>query len=361
MKKVLRILLIILVAGAFIGFFVYLAMKEKKPDVAIETKSPFKTNLIRKTVATGSIVPREEIEIKPQVPGIIDEIYVEAGQMIKKGDLIAKVKVIPDMRELNNAENRLKQAIINSEDAGKVYERQKQLFTQKIIPEQEFQQYEVAYNNAKAELEGAENNLEIIKDGVMKSQGSTNTLIRSTIDGMILDVPVEEGNTVIHANSFNAGTTIASIANMNDLIFEGKLDEAEVGKIEEGMKLILTIGAIDNTKFNAELEYVSPKGVEENGTILFPIKAKVELNDTVFIRAGYSATADIVLDKRDSVIAISESLLQFKGDSDDTVYVEVETSPNQFEERFIEVGLSDGINIEVLNGLTLEDKVKVPN
>ncbi|MFC2138533.1 efflux RND transporter periplasmic adaptor subunit [Bacteroidota bacterium] len=361
MKKVFRILIIVIVAGAFIGFFAYLIMKEKKPDVVVETKSPFKTNIIRKTVATGSIVPREEIEIKPQVPGIIDEIYVEAGQMIKKGDLIAKVKVIPDMRELNNAESRLKQAKINHVDASKIYERQKQLYNQSIIPEQEFQQYEVAFDNAKNELEAAENNLEIIKDGVMKSQGSTNTLVRSTIDGMILDVPVEEGNTVIHANSFNAGTTIASIANMNDLIFEGRLDEAEVGKIKEGMNLILTIGAIDDTKFNAILEYVSPKGVEENGTILFPIKAKVELKESEFIRAGYSATADIVLEKKDSVLAISESLLQFKGDSDDTVYVEIETGTNQYEEKYIEVGLSDGINIEVKEGLTLEDKVKVPN
>ncbi len=360
MKKVFRIIIIVILVAVFIGFFVYLAMKEKKPEIVFETKSPKIDNIIRKTVATGSIVPREEIEIKPQVPGIIEEIYVEPGQMVKKGDLIAKVKVIPEMRELNSAEARLKQAQINYEDAEKVYERQKKLFDEGIIPELEFQQYEVAFDNAKAELEAADNNLQIIKEGVTKSEGTTNTLVRSTINGMVLDVPVEEGNTVIQANAFNPGTTIASIANMNDLIFEGNLDEAEVGKIKEGMELIITIGAVEDVSFKAILEYVSPKGVEESGTILFPIKAKVSLIDTIFVRAGYSATADIVLEKRDSVLTISESVLQFEGEGDDTVFVEIETGPQQFEKRFIKVGISDGINIEVISGLTKDDKVKVP-
>ncbi|MBN2519708.1 MAG: efflux RND transporter periplasmic adaptor subunit [Bacteroidales bacterium] len=360
MKKVFRIIIIVILVAVFIGFFVYLAMKEKKPEIVFETKSPKIDNIIRKTVATGSIVPREEIEIKPQVPGIIEVVYVEPGQMVKKGDLIAKVKVIPEMRELNSAEARLKQAQINYEDAEKVYKRQKKLFDEGIIPELEFQQYEVAFDNAKAELEAAENNLQIIKEGVTKSEGTTNTLVRSTINGMVLDVPVEEGNTVIQANAFNPGTTIASIANMNDLIFEGNLDEAEVGKIKEGMELIITIGAIEDVSFKAILEYVSPKGVEESGTILFPIKAKVSLVDTIFVRAGYSATADIVLEKRDSVLTISESVLQFEGEGDDTVFVEIETGPQKFEKRFIKVGISDGINIEVISGLTKDDKVKVP-
>lgn len=360
MRKILRISFIVILVGGGIAVFVYLASKEKKSSVIFETQSAFVTNIVKKTVATGSIVPRKEIEIKPQVPGIIEEIYVESGQMVKQGDLVAKVRVIPEMKELNSAEARLKQANIKYEDAKKVYERQKQLFDEGIIPELEFQKYKVAFDNAKAEREAADNNLQIIKEGVTKSKGSTNTLIRSTIRGMVLDVPVEVGNTVIHSNSFNPGTTIATVANMNILIFEGKLDESEVGKINLGMQLLITVGAIENVTFNATLEHISPKGFEENGTILFPIKADIKLIDTIFIRAGYSANANIVLDKRDSVLAVSESLLQFAGDDEDSVFVEIETGPQEFEQRFIEVGLSDGINIEVISGLTAEDKIKVP-
>jgi len=360
MRKILRISFIVILVGGGIAVFIYLANKEKKSSVIFETQSAFVTNIVKKTVATGSIVPRKEIEIKPQVPGIIEEIYVEPGQMVKQGDLVAKVRVIPEMKELNSAEARLKQANIKYEDAKKVYERQKQLFDEGIIPELEFQKYKVAFDNAKAEREAADNNLQIIKEGVTKSKGSTNTLIRSTIRGMVLDVPVEVGNTVIHSNSFNPGTTIATVANMNILIFEGKLDESEVGKINLGMQLLITVGAIENVTFNATLEHISPKGFEENGTILFPIKADIKLIDTIFIRAGYSANANIVLDKRDSVLAVSESLLQFAGDDEDSVFVEIETGPQEFEQRFIEVGLSDGINIEVISGLTAEDKIKVP-
>ena len=360
MRKILRISFIVILVGGGIAVFIYLASKEKKSSVIFETQSAFVTNIVKKTVATGSIVPRKEIEIKPQVPGIIEEIYVEPGQMVKQGDLVAKVRVIPEMKELNSAEARLKQANIKYEDAKKVYERQKQLFDEGIIPELEFQKYKVAFDNAKAEREAADNNLPIIKEGVTKSKGSTNTLIRSTIRGMVLDVPVEVGNTVIHSNSFNPGTTIATVANMNILIFEGKLDESEVGKINLGMQLLITVGAIENVTFNATLEHISPKGFEENGTILFPIKADIKLIDTIFIRAGYSANANIVLDKRDSVLAVSESLLQFAGDDEDSVFVEIETGPQEFEQRFIEVGLSDGINIEVISGLTAEDKIKVP-
>ncbi|UCH14617.1 MAG: efflux RND transporter periplasmic adaptor subunit [Bacteroidales bacterium] len=360
MKKVFRILLIVILVGGGILVFVYLAGKNKKAPVVFETQSPFVTDIIKKTVATGSIVPRKEIEIKSTVPGIIEEIFVEPGQMVKQGDLVARVRVIPEMRELNSAEARLKQAKIKYEDARKVHNRQKKLFDDGIIPELEFQQYLVAFDNAKTELEAADNNLQIIKEGVTKSKGTTNTLIRSTITGMILDVPVEIGNTVIHTNSFNPGTTIASVANMNNLIFEGKLDESEVGKIKLGMQLLITVGAIENVTFNATLEHISPKGFEENGTILFPIKADVELIDTLFIRAGYSANASIVLGKRDSVLAISESLLQFEGDNDDSVFVEIEKDPQQFEKKYIEVGLSDGINIEVKSGLSTENKIKVP-
>jgi HlyD family secretion protein len=303
-------------------------------------------------------VPRKEIDIKPQVSGIIDELYIEPGDVVKNGDLIAKVRIIPNMINLNNAEARLDQANINFEDAKLVYDRQKKIFEEGVIPAAEFQQYEISLNRAKSELNAAENNLQLIKEGVTKdSESSTNTLIRSTIEGMVLDVPVEQGNSVIESNTFNAGTTIAIVADMGEMVFEGKVDETEVGKIKTGMNLILTIGAIEEATFNAHLEYISPKGIEENGAIQFEIKAAVELNKDYFVRAGYSANADIVLSKKDSVLAVKESLLLFE---DDSVFVEVETDLQVYEKRFIEVGLSDGINIEILSGLKKEDKIKVP-
>ncbi len=355
-KKIIRISVIVILAGLFLATLGYLYQKSKKKPVIYETKSPFISDIQKKTVATGSVVPRKEIEIKPQVSGIIERIYVEPGDLVKEGNLIAKVKIIPNMVNLNNAESRLKRAKITFEDTKLVYDRQKKIYEQGVIPEAEFQRYRLDYKTAIEELETAENNLQLIKEGVTKNSGeSSNTLIRSTIDGMVLDVPVEVGNSVIEANTFNEGTTIAAIADMGEMVFEGKVDETEVGKIKLGMPLVLTIGAIENQKFDARLEYVSPKGVEENGAIQFEIKADVRIKEGHFIRAGYSANADIVLEKRDSVLVIEESLLKFDKDS---AFVEVETEPRVFKKRFIEVGLSDGVNIEVLSGLTMDEKIK---
>lgn len=358
MKKLLTILIIIILVGGGISLFTYLAAKEKKAPTIFEIKQPFVTDIINKTVATGSIKPRKEVEIKPQVPGLIQEIYVEPGQMVKKDDLIAKVQVIPEMKELNAAEARFRQSEIKYDHEKWKYERQKSTYEEGITTEQDFHKCEVDLKNAKAEFEAAENNLQITKNGVAKNTTTTNTLIRSTMDGMVLDVPVEKGDTVIQSNSFNAGSTIATVADMSDLIFEGKLDESEVGKIKTGMKLNITIGAIEDVTFAATLEHISPKGVEENGTILFPIRADVNLVENIFVRAGYSATASIVLDKREQVLAINEVVLQFE--KDNKVFVEVETSPQNFKKQPIEVGLSDSINIEVLSGLTKEARIKVP-
>ena len=358
MKKVFRIILLVIIVGVFAATIYFLYQKSKKEPVVYETEKPFVTDIIKKTVATGSVVPRKEIEIKPQVSGIIEEIYIEPGDIVKNGDLIAKVRIIPNMINLNNAEARLDQAKIDYEDAKMVYDRQKKIFDEGVIPAAEFQQYEIALNRAKSELTAAENNLQLIKEGVTKdSESSSNTLIRSTIEGMVLDVPVEQGNSVIESNTFNDGTTIAVVADMGEMVFEGKVDETEVGKIKTGMNLILTIGAIEETNFNAYLEYISPKGIEENGAIQFEIKAAVELKNNYFIRAGYSANADIVLSRKDSVLAVKESLLEFKNDS---VFVEVQTGEQTFEKRPIEVGLSDGINIEIISGLTKDDKIKIP-
>jgi len=356
MKKVIRIFIFTLIGVVFIGTLVFLYKKSRPKPVIYQTVSPFVTNLIKKTVATGSIVPRKEIEIKPQVSGIIEKIYIEPGQSIHRGDLIAKVKIIPNMVQLNEAESRLNKAKINLEDAKTVYERQKKVFEQGVIPLADFQRYKVTYDNASEEVETSESNLQLIRDGVNAKMGTTtNTLIRSTIDGMVLNVPIEEGNSVIETNNFNAGTTIAFVADMGEMIFKGKIDETEVGKLKIGMKLILIIGAIENTKFDAELEYVSPKGSSENGAIQFEIKAKVKQNKNIFIRSGYSANADIVLDRRDSVLAVGESQLKFQNDS---AFVDLETKPQIFEKRFVKTGLSDGVNIEVLSGLSKKDKIK---
>jgi HlyD family secretion protein len=359
MKKVFRITLVLVFVALFVATFAYLYSKSRKKPVVYEIKNPEITNIVKKTVATGSVVPRKEVAIKPQVSGIIEALYVEAGQKVRKGDLMAKVRIIPDMVTLNNAESRLKRAQINLEDAKMVYERQKKVYEQGVIPEAEFQQYRRDYNNALEELEAAENNLQLIREGVSKKAGTvTNTLIRSTIDGMVLDVPVEVGNSVIEANNFNEGTTIASVADMGEMIFKGKVDETEVGKLKPGMPLVLRIGAIENETFDAFLEYIAPKGKEENGAIQFEIKAAVKLKDKSFIRANYSANADIVLERADSVLAVEESLLKFEKDS---AYVEVETAtPQVFEKRFIKTGLSDGIRIQVLEGLSKEDKIKGP-
>ena len=358
MKKILKILLLVVFVGLIGGTMFYLYNKSKKKPVIYEVKSPFISNVIKKTVATGSVVPRKEIDVKPQVSGIVEELFIEAGQHVKKGDLIARVKIIPNMVELNNAESRLNKARINFEDARMVYERQKKVYEQGVIPEAEFQQFRLSYMNAMEEHETAESNLQLIKEGVSKKSGTaTNTLIRSTIEGMVLDVPVEVGNSVIESNTFNEGTTIASVADMGEMIFEGKVDETEVGKLKLGMPLILSIGAIEDETFDAELEYIAPKGKEENGAIQFEIKADVKLRENSFIRAGYSANADIVLDRKDSVMVIPESLIKFEREGD-SAYVEIETQPQLFEKRFIKTGLSDGVNIEIKEGVGVNDKIK---
>jgi HlyD family secretion protein len=358
MKKVIYIILGVVLVVAIVGSLIMLYQKSKKKDVIYETQSPFISNLVKKSVATGSVKPRREIAIKPQISGIIEELYVEPGDQVRKGDLIAKVKIIPDMVMLNEAESRLNKAQLKLEDAKLVYDRQKKIYEQGVIADAEFQKIRLEYNSASEEVEAAENNLQLIKEGITKkSDQITNTLIRSTIQGMVLDVPVEVGTSVIQSNTFNEGTTIASVADMGEMIFEGKIDETEVGKIKVGMILELTIGAIENQKFNATLEYISPKGVEENGTVQFEIKANVKLKEKTFVRAGYSANADIVLDRRDSVMVIPESLLKFE-EKTDSAYVEVETQPQQFEKRYIELGLSDGVNIEIKSGLTKDDKIK---
>jgi len=359
MKKALKIAIGVIILVVFIGTIVYLYRKSQAKPVVFDTTTAQVTNIIKKTVATGKVVPRKEIEIKPQVSGIISELYVEPGEKVKKGDMIAKVRIIPNMINLNEAESRVNRTKINLDNAKTNFDRQKSLYDSRVIAIAELQNYEVALKTAREELDAAENNLQLIREGITKTAGAvSNTIIRSTIEGMVLTVPVEVGNSVIESNTFNDGTTIATVADMGEMIFKGKVDESEVGKLHEGMELIMTVGAIDTEKFTAKLEHISPKGVEENGAIQFEIRAAVELKSNLFIRAGYSANADIVLERRDSVMAVQESLIKYNGD---TATVEIETTPQVFEKKIIKTGLSDGVNVEILSGITKKDKIKIQN
>ncbi|MBL7930444.1 MAG: efflux RND transporter periplasmic adaptor subunit [Bacteroidia bacterium] len=358
LKKIRNIFLIVLLVIVFIWTFYFLYQKSQKPPEVFNTISPFDTSIVKKTVATGSVTPRKEVNMKSQVSGIIEKLYIEAGQQIKQGDIIAKIKIIPNMLNLANAENRLNSAKLNFDNSRLEYERNKTLFDQSVISRAEFQAFELRLKTSGEELSAAENQLQIIKEGVSKSSGAvSNTMVKATISGMVLDVPVKEGGQVIESNTFNEGTTIASVANMGEMIFEGKLDESEVGKVKTGMDIVLTIGAIDKESFNAKLEYIAPKGITENGAIQFLIRASISKNKDAFLRAGYSANADIILARKDKVLSIPESVLQFEKEK---AYVEIETKPNVFEKKFIKTGLSDGINIEVTEGLKRENKIKQP-
>ena len=355
MKRIIAIFTGVLVLALFIGTIYFLWAKSRKPETVYQVEQPKVATIIKKAVATGSVVPRQEVEIKPRVSGIVVEVAVEPGQIIKAGDLIARIQIVPDMVNLNNAQNRLARAQIAADNAQREYERNKSLRASGMVSVAEFQGIETAHQNAQAELDAARDNLELIQRGKSRSSAVSNTMVRSTIAGMVLEVPVEVGHSVIETNTFNAGTTIATIADMNDMIFEGRVDESEVGKLKPGMALLLTVGAIEEQQLEATLEHIAPKGVEEEGAIQFQIRAALKPQQSVLIRANYSANADIVLDRRDSVLAINESLLQFDGEKK---YVEVEVGPQKFERREIQTGLSDGIQIEVVSGLTDKDKVK---
>lgn len=444
MKRIIKFGVVVLIGVVFIGTLVFLYQKSREVPVIFEIGEPFVTDIIKKTVVTGTVIPRKEIEIKPQIIGIIDEIYVNAGDLVEKDDLIAKIRVTPNMVTLNNAETRLNQAKIALEDARITYEREKKFYQnsfndghlvlqnsnpamiklntslfslenakldledaesefanqKKLLAkgftssdeyqnaklslkkaqsdykeaienhhlvreetletvEQEFQKAKLSFNKAQEEFVAAKNNLNLIKDGVSEDKAErANTLIRSTTDGMILDVAVKEGSLVIESSTSNVGTTVATIADMNDMIFEGSIDESEVGKIKEGMELILSIGAIEKETFKATIEYISPRGKKVSGAVQFDIRAKLILKESIFVRAGYSANADIVLEKRPKVLAIEERWLQFDKDKP---FVEVESDSRQFEKKPIKVGISDGLKIEVLSGIAQKDRIKIPN
>ena len=355
----MRIVLLSFVGLLVLSTFIFLWKKAQPVVTVYEIVTPATGTVETKTVATGHVEPRYEVLIKPQISGIISELMKEAGQKVTAGEIIARVKVIPEMVQLNSAESRVNVADISLKQIESTFKRDEQLFKQGIMTAEEYDVSKANYMKAKEEYDNAQNALEIVRDGIAKnSKVSSTTQIRSTITGMILHVPVKVGNSVIQSNNFNEGTTIASVADMNDMIFRGNVDETEIGKINEGMPIKLTIGALESQTFQAVLEYVSPKGEEKNGAIQFEIKAAVSLPDTAFVRAGYSANAEIVLKRAENVLTIPESTVEFRGDSAFVQLVKQEKPTQIFERHPIKTGLSDGIKIEVKEGLTSSDKIR---
>lgn len=361
MKKYSKLMVAAIVAIIFIGTFVFLYQKSQPKPTEYQELTPKVTDVLKSTVITGKIEPRNEVNVKPQISGIITEICKQAGDYVQAGEVIAKVKVIPDMGQLSNAQARVRLAGINLKQAQVDYTREEQLFKKQLVSADEYDKVKQALKQAKEEVVAAEDALEVVRDGVSKSNASaSSTLIRSTISGIILDIPVKVGNSVILANTFNDGTTIASVANMNDLIFRGNIDETEVGNLVVGMPMKITIGALQDLKFDADLEYISPKAVENNGANQFEVKAAVRSVKGGKIRSGYSANAEIVLAKAMHVLTVPESAIEFSGDSTFVYVIKGCDDKKTYERKQVITGLSDGVNIEIKKGIGLKDKIRGP-
>lgn len=360
MKKVANIAIVALIVLAILGTF-YSLWKKSRPEIEVfnlvKTET---TTIVKQTVATGKVEPRDEVNIVPQIAGIVSELLKEAGDKVEKDEIIAKIKVVPDISQLNNAETQVENARLSLKLATQDYERVSQLYKQGVATLEEYQKSENSYNSAQRSYDSAKNTLDIVKNGVTSKYASySNNNIKSTITGTILSVPVKVGNSVIQANTMNAGTTIATVADMSDMLFIGNIDETEVGSLKEGMQLSVTIGAIKDRKFDAVLEYISPKSTENNGAILFEIKAAVNVQGDAYVRAGYSANAEITLEKAEDIMAIPESVVMFEnGDPYVMVYTGSKGEKQNFERRDVKLGLSDGINIQVLEGLDGTEEIK---
>ena len=361
MKKYSKLIIAAIIALIFIGTFVFLWQKSQPKEVVYNEFTPKLEDIQKTTIITGKIEPRNEVNIKPQISGIITDLYKEPGDIVSAGDVIAKVKVIPDMAQLSSAEARVRLSEINLKQAQVNYDREENLYNQKLVSADEFDKIKQALHQAKEEKMAAIDALQVVRDGVSKSNASaSSTLIRSTISGRILDIPVKVGNMVILSNNFNDGTTIASVANMNDLIFRGNIDETEVGQLVNDMPMKITIGALQDLKFDANLEYISPKAVENNGANQFEIKAAVKLAEGSQIRSGYSANAEIVLSSAHKVLSVPESAIEFSGDSTFVYVIKGEGKEKTYERTQVTTGLSDGVNIEIKKGITQKDKVRGP-
>lgn len=362
MKKYFKYILMALVAVIFIGTFVFLYIKSQPQPEVYDEFTLQRMDIRKTTVVTGKIEPRNEVNVKPQISGIITEILKEAGETVQEGEVIAKVKVIPDMGSLSAAQSRLRLAEINRKQAQTDYDREKTLFDKGLVAADEYDKIAQALRQAREEVNAAQDNLEVVRDGVSKSNASaSSTLIRSTITGLILDIPVKVGNSVILANTFNDGTTIATVANMNNLIFRGNIDETEVGRLSTGMTMKITIGALQDLKFDARLEYIAPKATDQNGANQFEIKAAVNLpSNATNIRSGYSANAEIVLAEAKNVLAVQESAIEFDGDDTYVYVIKGEGDKQTYERRKVQTGISDGINIEIRSGVKPNERIRGP-
>jgi len=359
MKKSVTIIILLLILIIFGGSLFYLYQKNNEEPVRYETEKPEKRTIVKKTIATGSILPLEEVLIKPNISGVIEEVYVEGGDFVKSGDLLAKIKVVPNLNALNDARNQINEAKIGLTDQQRNLERQKGLFEKGVISKVDLERAQVSFDQAKQTYGAANKRYDIVKTGTTRGFGNAaNTRIRATVSGMVLEVPVEVGNQVIESNNFNEGTTIAAIADVEKMIFEGKVDESEVGKIKENLPLEITVGAIEDKIFDAVLDYIAPKGKAENGAIQFEIKGTLTKRDTTFIRAGLSANAAIILGKADSVLSVKEALIQFD-DKTKQAFVEVAKGDQKFERKNVSLGISDGIFVEVKSGVSADDDIKV--
>jgi len=360
MKKVFKYILIVAILFGVLYAATYFIKSNSKPSIQYDTQTALITSIEMKSVATGKVVPEDEVEIKPQISGIIEMLYVEEGDNVKTGDLLAKVKVVPNEQSLNSAKGRLANTKILMENAKIEYNRNKSLFDKEIISQQDFQNAELNLSRAMQDVSNADTDLQIIKLGSAGGSATANTNIRATVAGTVLEMPIKEGDQVVESNTFNNGTTIAIIADLSKMIFEGKVDESEVGKLKVGMPLTVNLGAIQDKEFEAKLKFIAPKGNEEQGAVQFKIEGDVYLDKNFFVRAGYSANASLVLERKDSILAIPEALLQFDKKSEKP-YVEVQINDQKFERRDIKTGISDGINVEIISGITIEDNIKIWN
>jgi len=355
MKRIIRFIVVGMIAVVFVGTLVFLYRKSHQATVVYQLDAPAKMTIVRKTVAIGKVIPRREIEVKAQVSGVVDKLFVTPGQTVRKGDIIARIALRPNMLNVNSAEAQLETAKINLRNQALDIERYRKLVAQKVISESEFNQFSMNYSVQKEAVDSAENSLLLLKTGATRNSDKVSNMIPATIDGMVLDVPNKEGAFIVETSTFQSGTSLATLADMNDMIFEGLVDEAEVGKLRQGMELVLNIGALEGKPFAATLEFIAPKGVTDQGTIKFTIRAAVKLRKDLFLRSNYSANADIVLDRKENTLAINEGDLVIEGSR---TFVEVESAPQTFVRREIKTGVSDGINIEVLSGLRADEKIK---
>lgn len=355
MKRIVKYCILAAIGVVFVGTIVFLYRKSHQPPVAYQLETPARMTIVKKTVAVGKVIPRREIEVKSQVSGVVEKLYVVAGQTVKRGAIIARIALRPNMLNVNTAEAQLLAAKISLSNQAADLDRYKKLLTQQVISQSQFDQYRTDFELQKEAVASAENTLLLLKTGATRDSDKVSNMIPATIEGTVLDVPNKEGAFIVETSTFQSGTTLATLADMSDMIFEGLVDESEVGKLREGMELILDVGALEGKPFKATLEYISPKGVTDQGAIKFTIRAAVTLDKELFLRSNYSANADIVLDKHEDVLAVNEGNLIVE---DTKTFVEVETAPQQFEKREIRTGLSDGIHVEVISGLNADEKIK---